>query len=134
MLSHITSHSKLVIAEVRELLKRKWALRSFAVKDSEDLLVPHTAISLEFALDGKLHGSGGCNRYFAAYEIGPGDSLKIKGVGSTRMACPEEFMDQEMRYFEALQRVSTFRVQKNLLQLLYENGQRVLNFIPAPSQ
>lgn len=132
--NYILREDKLVIAEVRELMKRKWALRSFAFKDSEDLLVPHTAISLEFASDGKLHGSGGCNRYFASYEIGPGDSLKIKGVGSTRMACPEEFMDQEMRYFEALQRVSTFRVQKNLLQLLYENGQRVLNFIPAPSQ
>jgi putative lipoprotein len=132
--NYILQEDKLVIANVRELMKTKWALRSFAVKDSEDLLVPRTAISLEFASDAKLHGSGGCNRYFAAYEIGPGDSLKIRGIGSTRLACPEEFMDQEMRYFEALQRVSTFRIQKNLLQLLYEKGQRFLNFIPAPSQ
>ena len=132
--NYILQEGKLVIAEVRELMKRKWALRSFGVKDSEDLLVPRTAISLEFASDGKLHGSGGCNRYFAAYEIGPGDSLKIKSIGSTRMACPQQFMDQEMRYFEALQRISAFKVQKNLLQLLYEKGQQVLNFIPAPPQ
>jgi heat shock protein HslJ len=111
-------------------MKRKWALRSFGVKDSEDPLVPRTAVSLEFAADGKLHGSGGCNRYFAAYEIGPGDSLKIKNIGSTRMACPQEFMDQEMRYFGALQRVSAFKLEKNLLQLFYENGLRVLNFVP----
>jgi uncharacterized membrane protein/heat shock protein HslJ len=128
----VLQEGKLVMAEARDLMKRKWALRSFGVKDSEDLLVPRTVISLEFSKDGKLHGSGGCNRYFAAYEIGPGDSLKIKSIGSTRMACPQEFMDQEMRYFEALQRVSAFKVQNNLLQLFYDNGQRVLNFIPAP--
>ena len=132
--NYVLQQDKLVIAGVRELMKRKWALRSFGIKDSQDPLAPRTAISLEFAADGKLHGSGGCNRYFAAYEIGPGDSLKIKSIGSTRMACPQEFMDQEMRYFEALQRVSAFRVQNNLLQLFYENGRRVLNFIPAPPQ
>jgi uncharacterized membrane protein/heat shock protein HslJ len=126
--------SKLVTAGVRELMKRKWALQSFGLIDSEDLLVPRTAISLEFGADGKLHGSGGCNRYFAAYEIGPDDSLIIRNIGSTRMACPQAFMDQEMRYFEALQRVSTFRVEKRLLQLFYENGKRVLNFIPARLQ
>jgi uncharacterized membrane protein/heat shock protein HslJ len=132
--NYVLQQDKLVIAGVQELMKRKWALRSFGFKDSQDPLAPRTAISLEFAADGKLHGSGGCNRYFAAYEIGPGDSLKIKSIGSTRMACPQEFMDQEMRYFEALQRVSVFRVQNNLLQLFYENGRRVLNFIPAPPQ
>jgi uncharacterized membrane protein/heat shock protein HslJ len=130
--NYILQEGKVVIAEVRELMKRKWALRSFGVKDPEDLIVPRTVISLEFSKDGKLYGSGGCNRYFAAYEIGPGDSLKIKSIGSTRMACPKEFMDQEMRYFEALQRVSAFKVQNNLLQLLYENGQQALDFIPAP--
>jgi uncharacterized membrane protein/heat shock protein HslJ len=132
--NYLLQQDKLVIAGVQELMKRKWALRSFGFKDSQDPLAPRTAISLEFSADGKLHGSGGCNRYFAAYEIGPGDSLKIKSIGSTRMACPQEFMDQEMRYFEALQRVSVFRVQNNLLQLFYENGRRVLNFIPAPPQ
>jgi uncharacterized membrane protein/heat shock protein HslJ len=122
---------KLVNAEVRELMKKKWALKSFGAKDSEDPLVPGTVITLELSADGKLHGSGGCNRYFATYDIGSDASLQIRGIGSTRMACPQEFMDQEMRYFEALQRVSAFKVQKDLLQLLYSNGQRVLNFVPA---
>jgi uncharacterized membrane protein/heat shock protein HslJ len=130
--NYVLQEGKLVTAGVRELMRRKWVLRSFGARNSKDPLVPGTAIRLEFASDGKLHGSGGCNRYFATYEIGPGDSLKIKSIGATRMACPQGFMDQEMRYFEALQRVSKFRVQKNLLQLFYENGQRVLNFIPAP--
>ncbi|MGD9075169.1 MAG: META domain-containing protein [Desulfobacteraceae bacterium] len=134
MRNYVLQEGKLVIAGVRELMKRKWALRYFGAKDTEDPLVPRTEVSLEFAADGKLHGSGGCNRYFAAYEIGPGDSLKIKNIGSTRMACPREFMDQEMRYFEALQRVSAFRVQKDLLQLFYEDGRRVLNFKPSPSR
>ena len=132
--NYVLQEGRLIVAGVEEMMKRKWALRSFGLKDTEDPLVPRTAVSLEFAADGKLHGSGGCNRYFAVYEIGPGDSLKIKNIGSTRMACPQEFMDQEMRYFEALQRVSTFRVKKSLLQLFYEHGKRVLNFTPLQLQ
>ena len=132
--NYVLRGTNLVIAGVRELMKRKWALRSFGVKDSEDPLLPRTSISLEFAADGKLNGSGGCNRYFAAYEMGPGDSLKIKSIGSTRMACPQEFMDQELRYFEALQSVSLFKVENELLQLFFGTGGQVLNFIPVPLQ
>jgi uncharacterized membrane protein/heat shock protein HslJ len=132
--NYVLQGSKLVIAGVRELMHRRWALRSFGTKDSEDPLVPRTSISLEFAVDGKVHGSGGCNRYFGAYEMGPGDSLKIKSIGSTRMACPQEFMDQELRYFEALQSVSVFKVENELLQLFYGTGRQVLNFIPVPPQ
>ncbi len=131
---YVLQGSKLVIAGVRELMNKRWALRSFGTEDSEDPLLPRTSISLEFAADGKLHGSGGCNRYFAAYEIGPGDSLKIKSIGSTRMACPQEFMDQELRYFEALQSVSVFKVENELLQLFCGTGRQVLNFIPVPLQ
>ena len=132
--NYMLQGSKLVFAGVRELMHTRWALRSFGTKDSEDPLLPRTGISLEFAADGKLYGSGGCNRYFAAYEMGPRNSLKIKSIGSTRMACPQEFMDQEMRYFEALQSVSSFKVGNELLQLFYGTGPQVLNFIPVPVQ
>lgn len=132
--SYVLQGRKLVIAGILELTHRRWALKSFGTKDSEDRLVPRTVISLEFATDGKLNGSGGCNRYFAAYEIGPGDSLKIKNIGSTRMACPQELMDQEMRYFKALQSVSVFKIENTLLQLFYGTGRQVLNFLPVPLQ
>lgn len=123
--------SQLVDAAIEGLLNRQWVLKSLGTAGSEQPLLPETAIVLEFNADGRLHGSGGCNRYFAAYVTRPGDGLTIKNIGSTRMACPEAFMDQEMRYFEALQRVSAFKVEKDLLQLFYENSQRVLNFIPS---
>ncbi len=125
---YILRGGKLVIAPVPGLMDRKWALHSFGTIGSEETLLPDTEISVEFAADGRLHGSGGCNRYFSSHEIGPGDSLTIKQIGSTRMACPPDIMDQEMNYFKALQRVSAFKVKNQVLQLFYENGEQVLNF------
>ncbi len=121
--------SQLVNLAIERLLNRQWVLKSLGPAGSEEPLLPETAIVLEFTGDGRLHGSGGCNRYFAAYVTRSGNGLTIKNIGSTRMACPKAIMDQEMRYFEALQSVSAFSVEKDLLQLFYENGQRVLNFI-----
>ena len=70
--------------------------------------------------------------YFSSYEIGPGDLLTIKQIGSTRMACPQEIMDQEINYFKALQGVSTYKVQEKILKLFYENQARILQFSAVP--
>jgi heat shock protein HslJ len=120
--------NKLVFAPSQGFMDRKWTLQSFGTMGSEEGLVPNTEITIEFSADGKIHGSGGCNRYFSAYEFGANGSLKIKPIGSTQMACPEEIMAQEMNYFKALQGVSAFKVKSQVLRLFYDTGDRVLNF------
>ncbi|MFQ5992655.1 MAG: DUF4377 domain-containing protein [Nitrospiraceae bacterium] len=111
-----------------EVLLRQWVLHSFDVIGSESSVRPHTEITLTFT-DRRIHGSGGCNRYFGGYQGGEGNTLSIQGVGSTKMFCPGRVMDQERRYFEALLNTSTFWVDQNQLQLFYDNGRRVLNFV-----
>ena len=119
---------KLVFTPGQGLMDRKWTLQSFGTMGSEEGLVPDTEITIEFSADGRIHGSGGCNRYFSSYEFGADGSFKIKPIGSTQMACPEEIMDQEMNYFKALQGVSAFKLKSQVLQLFYDTADRVLNF------
>jgi uncharacterized membrane protein/heat shock protein HslJ len=130
--NYLLQDDKLVAAQSLELMNRKWVFRSFGTIGSQESPLPDAEISIEFAADGRLHGSGGCNRYFSSYETGPGGSLTIKQIGSTRMACPQEIMDQEMKYFRSLQCVSTFNVKIKTLQLFYGNGDRVLNYTLSP--
>ena len=115
------------------LLNKQWVLQSSGVSTSEERPIPNTNISLEFTSEGRLSGSGGCNRYFGEYKVKPGNSLTIRGIGSTRMACPPGIMDQEMRYFEALQNTSTFRLDAHRLKLIDNNGQQVLNLAAKPN-
>lgn len=119
---------KLVIVPIQGLIDRKWALQSFGTRGAGKRLLPGTEISIEFSADGRLHGSGGCNGYFGSYKIELDGSLRISPIGATQMACPKKIMDQEIEVFKALQSVSAFKVKSQVLQLLYENGDRVLNF------
>jgi len=58
--------------------------------------------------DGRISGSGGCNRYSAAVlETGPG-GLSIGPAASTKMACPDPAGGFEDRYFSALQEAHRF--------------------------
>jgi len=109
------------------LLDKLWELQSFGSIGSEIKVLPDTKVTLQFGLDEKITGAGGCNQYFASYKIGAGNSLSIGSIGSTLMYC-ETSMEQEQDYFKALGNVSTFALEQNSLQLFYDEGQGVLNF------
>ncbi len=75
---------------------------------------------------GDVTGSGGCNSYFGSADI-DGDRIRFGALGSTRMACPEAIMDQESRFFAALELVRHWRVDPaGHLHLLDENGGTVV--------
>ncbi len=95
-----------------------------------------TVVTLNFA-DVQLSGSGGCNSYnggFTLDEINP-FVMTIGPVASTKMACPEPMMGQEMAYLTALQGVSQWGYLLGNLAMYYPDGQdglaRLL-FTPAP--
>jgi len=110
------------------LLDMRWVLVSFGQVGSEEAVLPETEVSIQFTQDNKINGSGGCNRYFASYETSTGNSLSIGPIGSTKMACPGEIMEQEQQYFNALGNVTIFVVDQEGLQLFCGDDQSVLNF------
>lgn len=82
--------------------------------------------TLQIANDGGVSGFGGCNRYFGDAEI-DGDQIRFGALGSTRMACPEAVMDQESRFFAALELVRRWRVEPTgLLHLLDDEGATIV--------
>ncbi len=92
-----------------------------------------TPVTAEFS-GGRLFGSGGCNQYTTIYQT-TGEQLQVGMIASTRMACPEPIMQQEFRYFTALQAAQTYNVNEQGLQINYQTdqGKGVLQFVKAPS-
>jgi heat shock protein HslJ len=78
---------------------------------------------LRFA-DGKLSGTGGCNRISGSYTTKGGDII-FGALVTTRMACPKKQMAQEAKLMSLLQgKVTTRYTVDGDLILTNESGQR----------
>lgn len=78
--------------------------------------VTESAPTLTLDDEGRLSGSGGCNRYGGSYTLTDG-MLTISPLFSTRMACAEPVMAQEMAFLNALEAVTSARVEGQQLIL-----------------
>ncbi len=85
-------------------------------------LVEGSEITAVFGDDGRVTGSGGCNRFAAPYTL-DGPVLSIGPAASTRMACPDPgVMEQESAFLAALGRVARYEIDGDRLQLRAEDG------------
>ena len=111
-------------------LEGRWDLRSYGLVGSETTVAAQPPVFIVFESEGKISGSGGCNRYFGGWGLleGSTDTVRIWRTGSTRMACPEPIMIQEYRFLEELSRASRFQVEAAELRLYYDEGRSVLRF------
>ena len=85
-------------------------------------------VSLTLQLeDGRVSGSGGCNRFTSSYEE-EGNSISFGSVASTRMACPDEIMSAERAYLAALGSAAWWSASGNELVLSDSSGEELLRY------
>ncbi len=88
-------------------------------------------ITLAFRDDGRIEGSGGCNRYFGRYRVAPGQRLSVTDLASTKMLCLGQRMKREEDYLHALGQVTRYHFDDpDRLRLGYPDGR--LDFTPMP--
>ncbi len=109
---------------------RRWLLVRY--RDSKDRLSISGSEDRPFLIfmpDGKVTGSGGCNRFFSSFEVA-GSSIKVGLIGATRMFChdPPWLMDMESDFFSCLARSSTFMLDVDALTIYDSEGRQLLYF------
>lgn len=72
--------------------------------------------TISFNADGQAAGSAGCNGYFSAWGT-DGDGISFGHIGATMMMCPEEQMEQEQHFMEALTAAERFELRDGKLLL-----------------
>jgi heat shock protein HslJ len=94
-----------------------------------------SSLTMEFAADGKLAGSAGCNRFHAAYTR-EGAKLAIGTVAATRRMCvkPEGVMEQEHQLLKAFETVSTVRAEGDRLELRTAEGALAVEAVRNPTR
>lgn len=105
-----------------QLMSGEWLL--------EDLggagVIDNLQTTLKFNSD-RLTGSGGCNRYFATYQLHR-NQLKVSQIGATQKACSSAVMNQESRYFKALRKAHRIRLDKEFLLIDCQGLDKPLKF------
>lgn len=115
---------------IADLAGAEWRLTHFSW-DEPAPAEPEITLVVE---GDQLSGSSGCNRYFGRIEEPSTGELSLGPLGSTRMACPEEEMNLETRYLEALANTEgysflagrlalTYRVEEGFETLLFDTRQ-----------
>jgi heat shock protein HslJ len=112
-----------------------WLLVGFGDAANPAVVDPDTLITLEFAPDGTVSGSSGCNNYSSSYELEADGSLTISTpFAATMMMCPKG-MDQESAYLGALETATSLRItDEGWLEILFDSGQpyeEALVYVPG---
>jgi heat shock protein HslJ len=96
-----------------------WVLESGTLDGEPIPVLDDHPITLVFD-EGDAGGTSACNSYFGEYTIS-GAEIAFSGMGQTMMACePEEVMESEVKYQEALALVETFSATDATLTLTGE--------------
>jgi len=82
-------------------------------------VIDYARSTVEFAGQGRIAGSGACNRYMGPVSF-DGDSVVFGNLAATMMACPEAVMAQEQKFLAALAKVDRLE--------LVDGGQRLLGY------
>ncbi|WP_162197818.1 MULTISPECIES: META domain-containing protein [unclassified Halomonas] len=105
------------------LEERYWKL----VQVDGEVAVDGSAHIVLHTQEGRLAGSGGCNRLMGSYQR-EGDALSLAPLATTRKACQGPVMAQERALVEALGATRAFRLLADELELLDENDKVLARF------
>jgi heat shock protein HslJ len=110
-----------------------WQLEQLGSELIEPSSDPRRNAQIQFDRNsGRVTGSGGCNRVSGTYERA-GSTLRMRQLGSTRMACQSEAVNiNETQFFAALQATASYRLQGgSRLSLLDAAGRTVATLSTA---
>jgi heat shock protein HslJ len=109
-----------------------WQLTGLTDGKLNPLLAVHLVTATFDPVEGRISGTGGCNRYFGEYQI-DGGKLSIPGpLGSTRMMCPEPQMQVETAYLTALEQVVHYELKCGTLSMFDAQGEAILTYQVDP--
>jgi LysM repeat protein len=91
-------------------------------------VIEGTTVTADFAADGALRGSGGCNSYSTTY-LADTRLLTVHPAAVTEMFCSAALNDQETAYLTALSMAAAYRLEAGHLYVEDIHGQVAAEFV-----
>ena len=122
-------------AQSQSLAGTSWHVTSINNgKDAVVSLVAGTSVTMNFATDGKVAGSGGCNNYTSTYTQDGGKLTFTPAAATRRMCVASGVMEQEQAFLKALESAATARMEGNQLELRTADGALALSLVRKPER
>lgn len=106
-------------------LEGSWTLVSYGAADAPTAVLEDAPITAVFSAEG-IQGEAGCNSYFGTFTFDSA-TLSMSPLASTRKACADAVMEQEVAYLVALEGATGYQAGDATLLINYEGG--VLTFV-----
>jgi len=101
----------------------KWVLDEMGTPGNLTPALATKDVTLNFANDGKVSSSAGCNSYSGKYESTMGGELKVSDITHTLMLCTQPgLMDQERDFLDALDDAKSYKVVSGKLTITADDG------------
>jgi heat shock protein HslJ len=107
-----------------------WNLTSIYTGDAVSTAIAGSEATMTLMEDGSVTGAASCNRYQGTYAL-DGDRLSFSGLASTKMLCPDDIMNQETIFLEAMAAVEGFSIEGSSLTVTDGAGAPLLGFVGA---
>lgn len=120
----LTAEKKDLAELLKSLEGSEWQLEDLAGKG----VIDRALATIGFMEEMKIGGRGTVNRFSAVVAVEEGKP-KLGPIVSTRMAGVPAAMDQEQRYFAALEKMTGLRVEEPFLYIDVEGEEKPLKFI-----
>jgi heat shock protein HslJ len=91
------------LISVDQLYANPWVLVAYGDPTNPTIIPVNTTITAEFTQDSKMFGNAGCNQYQTVFEATGQGSFSVEPPATTRMMCPENLMEIEQAYLQALE-------------------------------
>jgi heat shock protein HslJ/membrane-bound inhibitor of C-type lysozyme len=107
-------------SDALELVGTTWLLEDLSGRGVTD----RVQATLEFVAADRIAGRGGCNRYTGRAVVAA-NTVRFGPLAATKMACPPAIMEQEHRFFAALEASATYRIDEQRKLLLSDESAAV---------
>ncbi len=81
-------------------------------------VIDYAQTTLLIGPGGAASGSGGCNRFATTATIA-GEKITFKPTAATRMMCAPAVMDQEQKFFSALEQTRSYTIEAETGKLFF---------------
>jgi len=99
----------------------------------DEAIPEDSGMFISFEVDGSINGHGGCNKFFGSLEQ-TDSGIGVGPLGGTRMACPEEIMDRETAFMDAVAKTRNFQSSRDGMSLLGENDSVLATFVAGADE
>lgn len=112
----------------KPLVGTEWHLVQLSGTDVD---VEKQQFNVMFSADGRLSGTGACNRFNASYTTTDTHAIDIGTIASTRMMCPD--IEREQKLFRELDDATHYEIDGPMLLILNNGEIRAIFTAAEPS-